>query len=71
MAKEEALKFSGEVIETLPNAMWRVKLANGTVVLAYLGGKLRKFDINIGLGDNVDLEFSPYDLSKGRIVYRN
>ena len=71
MAKEEALKFSGEVVETLPNAMWRVKLDNGTVSLAYLGGKLRKFDINIGLGDKVDLEFSPYDLSKGRIVYRN
>lgn len=71
MAKEAMLKFEGEVIEALPNAMWRVRLPNDVIVLAYLGGKLRKFDINIGLGDRVDLEMSPYDLTRGRIVYRN
>ncbi len=71
MAKEEALKFEGEVVETLPNAMWRVKLPNESIIIAYLGGKLRKFDINIGLGDRVTVEMSPYDLRKERIVYRN
>jgi translation initiation factor IF-1 len=71
MAKEEPLKFEGEVIESLPNATWRVRLPNNNVILAYLGGKLRKFDINIAVGDRVDLEMSIYDLSKGRIVYRN
>ena len=71
MAKEEPLKFEGEIIESLPNATWRVRLPNNSVILAYLGGKLRKFDINIAVGDRVDLEMSIYDLSKGRIVYRN
>jgi len=70
VAKEELLKLQGSVVEVLPNAMFRVELENKMVVLAYLGGKLRKFDINISTGDVVDLECSPYDLTKGRIVFR-
>mgnify|MGYP003346180010 FL=1 len=70
MAKEELLKLQGVVQEVLPNAMFRVELENKMLVLAYLGGKLRKFDINISIGDTVDLECSPYDLTKGRIVFR-
>ena len=70
MAKEELLKLQGVVQEVLPNAMFRVELENKMVVLAYLGGKLRKFDINISIGDTVDLECSPYDLTKARIVFR-
>ena len=64
------LKLDGVVIEVLPNTMFRVKLEHGQEALAYLSGKLRKFDINIQAGDRVELEFSPYDLAKGRIVFR-
>lgn len=72
MAKEEAVKFTGKVIELLPNAMFRVVLENTDhKVVAYLGGKLRQHTINILLGDRVQLEMSPYDMTKGRIVYRN
>ena len=70
MAKEEGITLVGKVIELLPNATFKVQLENGTTVMAYLGGKLRQFKININLGDNVDLEFSPYDLKRGRITYR-
>ncbi len=70
MAKEEVLKFSGTVEEVLGNSMFRVKLENNHTVIAYIGGKLRKFTIKIILGDKVDVEMSPYDLSKARIVYR-
>ncbi len=70
MAKEEVLKFSGIVEEVLGNSMFRVKLENNHVVIAYIGGKLRKFTIKIIMGDKVDVEMSPYDLSKARIVYR-
>lgn len=72
MAKEEGLKFDGIVQEVLGNSMFRVKL-NDTehLVTAYVGGKMRKFDIKIIAGDKVTLEMSAYDLSKGRIVYRN
>lgn len=72
MAKEEAVKFSGKVVELLPNATFRVVLENNEhKVIAYLGGKLRKNTINILLGDKVQVEMSPYDLTKARIVYRN
>lgn len=72
MAKEEALRFDGIVQEVLGNSMFRVKLENSEhLVTAYVGGKMRKFDIKIIEGDKVTLEMSPYDLSKGRIVYRN
>jgi translation initiation factor IF-1 len=70
VAKEEGMRLEGKVIETLPNAMWRVQIETGNVILAYLGGKLRKHTINIGLGDRVVVEMSPYDLTRGRIVYR-
>lgn len=70
MAKEEMLKLEGTVTELLPNTMFRVEMPGNRSILAYLSGKLRKFDINILVGDNVEVEFSPYDLSKGRIVYR-
>jgi translation initiation factor IF-1 len=72
VAKEEALKFEGRVLEVLPNATFRVVLAEGQhKIIAYLGGKLRQHTINILLGDNVTVEMSPYDLTRGRIIYRN
>lgn len=70
MAKEDVLKFSGTVEEVLGNSMFRVKLENNHTVIAYIGGKLRKNTIKIILGDKVDLEMSPYDLSRARITYR-
>lgn len=71
MAKEDNnIRLTGTVNLVLPNAMFRVLLENEHLVTAYLGGKLRKHDIKIIQGDNVEIEFSPYDLSKGRIVYR-
>ena len=70
MAKEEALEFQGEVTELLPNAMFRVKLENNHEVLAHTAGKLKKNRIRILTGDNVLVEVTPYDLTKGRIIYR-
>ena len=70
MAKEEVLKFSGVVEEVLGNSLFRVKLENNHMVTAYIGGRLRKFTIKIIQGDKVDIEMSPYDLNKARIVYR-
>ena len=70
MAKEEAIEVEGEVIEPLPNAMFRVKLDNGHVVLAHISGKMRKYYIRILSGDRVTVELSPYDLTRGRITYR-
>jgi translation initiation factor IF-1 len=71
VAKEEGIKLTGEVVELLPNTMFRCKLENDNIIVAYLSGKMRQKSINILLGDMVELEFSPYDLSKARIVYRN
>lgn len=70
MAKEEGIRMDGKVIDVLPNAMFRVTLNSGQTVMGYISGKMRQHDIKILLGDNVELEFSPYDLSKGRIVRR-
>lgn len=70
MAKEEPIKTQGVVIEILPNANFKVKLPNGHIILAYVSGKMRKFNINILLDDQVDVEMSSYDLTRGRIVYR-
>lgn len=70
MAKEAAIEVEGTVIETLPNAMFRVELENGHKVLAHVSGKMRMNFIRILPGDRVKLELSPYDLSRGRIVYR-
>ncbi|MEQ8388462.1 MAG: translation initiation factor IF-1 [Alphaproteobacteria bacterium] len=70
MAKEELLEFSGEVLELLPNAMFRVKLENGHEILAHTSGKMRKNRIRVLAGDKVTVEMTPYDLTKGRITYR-
>lgn len=70
MAKEETIRVMGEVVEVLPNTMFRVKLEGGQIVLGLISGKMRKFDIRILLGDKIEMEFSPYDLTKGRIVRR-
>ena len=71
MAKEEKIEMEGEVVEALPNAMFRVKLDNDHVILAYTAGKMRKFRIRTGVGDRVTVEMSPYDLEKGRLVFRH
>ena len=68
--KEEAIQVKAKVTETLPNAMFRVELENGHKVLAHISGKMRKYFIRILPGDEVLVELSPYDLSRGRIVYR-
>lgn len=70
MAKEEAIEVEGEVVEPLPNAMFRVELENGHEVLAHISGKMRMHFIKILPGDTVTVELSPYDLTRGRIVYR-
>ncbi|VAW70509.1 Translation initiation factor 1 [hydrothermal vent metagenome] len=70
MAKEEALQMDGTVMETLPNTMFRVELENGHVVTAHISGRMRKHYIRIMTGDKVTVEMTPYDLEKGRIVYR-
>ncbi|MCF8082144.1 MAG: translation initiation factor IF-1 [Desulfatiglandaceae bacterium] len=70
MPKEEAIEVEGVVIETLPNAMFRVELKNGHRVLGHISGKMRKHFIKILPGDKVSVELSPYDLTRGRIVYR-
>ena len=69
--KEELLEFSGTVVEKLPNAMFRVKLENEHQIIAQPKGKMRKFRIRVMVGDRVDVEISPYDLSKGRITFRH
>jgi translation initiation factor IF-1 len=71
MAKEEPIEVEGVVDETLPNAMFRVKLENGHMVLAHISGKMRMHYIRILPGDKVTVELSPYDLSRGRITYRS
>ena len=70
MAKEEAIQVEGKVVETLPNAMFRVELENGHRLLAHISGKMRKHYIRILRGDKVTVELTPYDLTKGRITYR-
>ncbi len=70
MAKEDCIEMDGTIIDTLPNTMFRVELENGHVVTAHISGKMRKHYIRILTGDKVKVELTPYDLSKGRIVYR-
>ncbi len=70
MAKEDTLKLEGVVEELLPNMRFRVKLENGMIVLAHLCGKMRMRNIRVLVGDTVNVEISPYDLSKARIIYR-
>jgi len=71
MAKEEPITVEGKVIETLPNAMFRVELENKHKILAHISGKMRMHFIKILPGDTVTVELSPYDLTRGRIVYRS
>jgi len=71
MAKEDQIEMQGKVVETLPNTMFRVELENGHVVTAHISGKMRKNYIRISTGDSVTVELTPYDLSKGRITYRD
>jgi translation initiation factor IF-1 len=70
MAKEEAIQMEGKVVETLPNTTFRVQLQNGHIVTAHISGKMRKNYIRILTGDTVTVDMTPYDLTKGRIVYR-
>jgi translation initiation factor IF-1 len=70
MAKEETLKLDGKVVDVLPNAMFRVDLETGQNVIGYISGKMRQHDIKILLGDTVEIEFSLYDMSRGRITRR-
>ena len=70
MSKQEVLEFKGKVIDLLPNAMFRVKLENDHIVIAHTAGKLRKNRIRVLQGDNVTVEISPYDLTRGRITFR-
>ncbi|MFB0526601.1 MAG: translation initiation factor IF-1 [bacterium] len=71
MPKEEKIEVEGTVIEALPNAMFKVELDNGHRILAYISGKMRMHFIKILAGDKVKVELSPYDLTRGRIVYRH
>lgn len=71
MAKEEQIEMAGVVIETLPNTMFRVQLEDGPIIIAHISGKMRKNYIRILTGDKVIVEMTPYDLTKGRITYRN
>ena len=70
MAKEDSIEMQGTVLDTLPNTMFRVELENGHVVTAHISGKMRKHYIRILTGDTVTVQLSPYDLTKGRIVFR-
>jgi len=70
MAKEDVIEMEGTVVDTLPNTMFRVELENGHIVTAHISGKMRKHYIRILTGDKVKVELTPYDLTKGRIVYR-
>ncbi|HOV86652.1 MAG: translation initiation factor IF-1 [Syntrophobacteraceae bacterium] len=71
MAKEDSIEVEGTVVETLPNAMFRVELPNGHRILAHISGKMRMHFIRILPGDKVTVELSPYDLTRGRITYRS
>jgi translation initiation factor IF-1 len=70
MAKEDVLTIEGKVTEVLPNATYRVMIENGNIILAHISGKMRQHNIKVLLGDEVKMEMSPYDLTKGRIVFR-
>lgn len=71
MAKDDVIEFDGEVIDSLPNTTFRVKLENDHVIIAHISGKMRKNYIRILTGDKVKVEMTPYDLSKGRITFRS
>ncbi|MET0154794.1 MAG: translation initiation factor IF-1 [Rickettsiales bacterium] len=70
MAKEELITFQGDVLEVLPNAMFRIRLENGVEILGHTSGRMRKNRIRVIVGDKVEVEMTPYDLTKGRVVKR-
>lgn len=70
MAKEEGISLEGTIVDVLPNASFRVNIENGQLVIGYISGRMRQHDIKVLLGDKVCVEFSPYDLTRGRIVKR-
>jgi translation initiation factor IF-1 len=70
MAKKDLIQLEGTIVESLPNAMFRVEMDDGHKVLAHISGKMRMYHIRILPGDRVTIEFSPYDLNRGRIIYR-
>jgi translation initiation factor IF-1 len=70
MAKEETIKFDGDVVDVMPNATFKVKVETGHTILAHISGKMRQNQIRILMGDKVELEMSPYDLTRGRITRR-
>lgn len=70
MSKEDVIQFQGTITEVLPNAMFRVQLENGHVILAHTSGRMRKNRIRVLMGDQVTIEMTPYDLTKGRVVFR-
>ncbi len=71
MIKEKNIEFKGTIIETLPNTMFKVKLENGSIIIAHISGRMRKNYIRILNGDKVIVQITPYDLKKGRIIFRN
>jgi translation initiation factor IF-1 len=71
MAKEDLIRLEGKVEDVLPNAMFRIRINESHVITATISGRLRQNNIRILLGDNVEVEMSPYDLTRGRVVYRN
>ena len=71
MSKDDAIELEGTILETLPNTMFRVKLENGHVIIAHISGRMRKNYIRILTGDKVTVQLTPYDLSKGRITFRD
>lgn len=70
MSKHDILKMKGQVTEVLPNALFRIKLENDFVIIGHISGKMRKNNINVLLGDRVEVEMTPYDMTKGRISFR-
>ncbi len=70
MSKEDVIKMKGQVTEVLPNALFRIKLENDFQIIGHISGKMRKNNINVLLGDRVEVEMTPYDMSKGRITFR-
>lgn len=68
--EKDLMEFEGEIIDVLPNQMFKVELENGHILTAYTGGKMRQFQIRMVMGDRVKVEMTPYDLTKGRITYR-
>lgn len=70
MAKEDSIEMEGTIVETLPNTIFRVKLENGHIITAHISGKIRKNYIRLLTGDAVTVELTPYDLTRGRIIYR-